>query len=390
MKIIHSSDWHLGRTLKGASLIDDQRRFLQDLAMLAREHGVQAVLVSGDVYDRAIPPTEAITTLADTLLDLSAICPVLMIPGNHDSATRLGFGAPLLAASGVHVLADIDEIGTPIHIGTGPQRALVYGIPFLEPELVHRTLNAERTHVGVLTAAMERIRQDIADRRLAAQRTGDPLPHTIVLAHAFITGGTESDSEKDVSVGGVADAPAGIFHGVDYVALGHLHAPQQISTSQTGTLRYSGSPLPYSFSEESHEKSVTIVTFDDDGGLSIDLAPTRVRRRMRTITGNLDSLLIDAELTDAEDDWIRAIITDERRPENAMARLQQRFPNAIELVFRELSLGAASATDVVTSEDPVEIALAFIEYVTGQSASSAEREHIVQALDGIRVQETHQ
>jgi exonuclease SbcD len=252
-------------------------------------------------------------------------------------------------------------------------------------------LEAEKSHEAVLTAAMDRVRADLATRAAAAEATGASRPRAVVMAHAFITGGAASDSERDVSVGGIADAPASVFAGVDYVALGHLHGPQELGNPGGPRTRYSGSPLPYSFSEESHEKSVTIVDIDADGLVSVELAAAPVPRRLRTIRGDLDTLLTDPNLADAADDWVRAIVTDVRRPENPMERLRERFPHAIELAWVPHVDGAPvpelSARVDPASTDPVETVLAFVEHITTKPATDAERALILKAVEQLRIQE---
>lgn len=385
MRLLHTSDWHLGRALKGVSLVEHQRAFLSDLADLVRARDIQAVLVSGDIYDRAIPPIEAVTLFADALLELSRQCPVIAIPGNHDSATRLGFGAPLLAPAGVHMIAGVEQCEHPVRIQSDDAQVLVYAIPYLEPELVFRELQCERSHASVLTAVMDRIRADISRQRRESIRIGRPDPYVVIMAHAFITGGGPSDSEKDVSVGGIADAPVDVFLGADYVALGHLHGPQQITSPGTMIAHYSGSPLPYSFSEEKHVKSVTVVQFTAEGHVSVEVVPTQLARRLRTITGTLDELLSDPDLGDAEDDWIRAILLDVIRPDHAMERLQTRFPNAIELVLMDQQFESLTIDNLPAADDPLAITTAFIEHVTGQSATTQEVDHIRAVIEDLRI-----
>ena len=253
MRFVHTSDWHLGRTWLSVPLIDQQRAFLHWLEQFVTTENVGAVLIAGDVYDRALPPADAVALFGDALLRLSRACPIVIIPGNHDSATRLGFLGPLLELGGVHVRAALTDVDNPVELTDASGATVrVYGIPYLEPVSARHVLECEATHEAVLTAAMDRIRRDDASR---------PAARTIVMAHAFIAGATSSDSERDVSVGGVSAAPASVFSDVDYVALGHLHRPQTLSTD-AGIARYSGSPIAYSFSEEGIEKSVTIIDVD--------------------------------------------------------------------------------------------------------------------------------
>ena len=224
MRVIHTSDWHLGRSFHQVGLLDAQVRFVDFLVDLVRSEKVGAVLVSGDVYDRALPSPETVSVLADALTRLvDAGAQVVLTSGNHDSAIRLGFAADLLARAGVHIRASVASIGTPVLLGD----VAVYPLPYLEPAVVGPALGvAERSHASVLRAAMGRVSDDLATRRLPS----------VVMAHAFVAGGTTSESEREIAVGGVSVVPADVFDGIGYAALGHLHRPQ---SNRRGPLRRS-------------------------------------------------------------------------------------------------------------------------------------------------------
>lgn len=390
MRLLHTSDWHLGRSLETVSLAEHQRAFLRWLADLVHEREVDAVLVCGDVYDRAIPSVEAVRLLEQALVALVPQCPVVLISGNHDSAARLGYGRELLSAVGVHLRASVDDIDRPVELaGEDGVSVLVYGLPYLEPEVVRTALAAEKSHAAVLTAAMDRVRADLAVRQQQAAESGLPAPRSVVMAHAFITGGQQSDSERDVSVGGVADAPASLFAGVDYVALGHLHGPQAVSTDPV--VRYSGTPLAYSFSEESHVKSVTIVDVGREGDVHIETVPTPVPRRLKKLTGDLDDLLSNPALVEHEQDWVWADLTDRRRPEDAMDRVRSRFAHAIQLSWQPRIAGdPLAAVDVridPTTADPVDVVLSFIEHVTSTAPTDDEAVLARESVERVRIAE---
>ena len=244
MRILHTADWHLGRPFHGESLLDAQAGIVDHVADVARDQAVDAILVAGDLYDRALPPVDAVRLADDALARLSEICPVVAISGNHDSAARLGFGAGLLARAGVHVRTDPAAIARPVVLGD----VCIYAIPYLEPDLTRVALGCEdRGHAAVLGAAMAAVRADLADRPTGTR--------SVVMAHAFVTGGVACASERDLAVGGAASVSASTFAGMDYVALGHLHGPQRIG--ERG--RYAGSPVAFSFSEARHRKSVAVV-----------------------------------------------------------------------------------------------------------------------------------
>src|SRR5581483_3138126 len=205
MRFLHTSDWHLGRTLHGEPLLDAQRDFLAWLVETAVAREVGAVLVAGDVYDRAVPSTDAVRLLDDALAGFAdAGCTVVMTSGNHDSAIRLGFGRALHRRAGVHLRTRVADIAEPVllHDDAGP--VAVYGIPYLLPDAVMDELGAERSHRSELRCAVQRLLSDARDRGIG---------RTVAIAHAFVTGGRPSESERDISVGGIADAPAAVFDG---------------------------------------------------------------------------------------------------------------------------------------------------------------------------------
>ncbi len=219
---------------------------------------MHAVLVAGDVYDRAVPTTDAVTLLDRALRGLAAArIPVLVTSGNHDSAVRLGFGSRLSELAGVHLRTGVADIARPVVLADEHGEVALYGIPYLLPDAVMDELGAERSHASVLAAAARLIRAERGERGIT---------RTVAVAHAFITGGAGSESERDIRVGGIGDAPASVFAGLTYVALGHLHGQQHVSAAAAGTtVRYSGSPLAFSFSERYHTKSVTLAEIDGAG-----------------------------------------------------------------------------------------------------------------------------
>ncbi|MFZ8927535.1 MAG: metallophosphoesterase family protein, partial [Candidatus Nanopelagicales bacterium] len=300
MRILHTSDWHLGRSFHGASLHEDQVAFVDWLVSVTADEAADLVVIAGDVYDRAVPPLEAGHLWQSALERLSELAPVLVTSGNHDSPTRLGFAGSLLGRAGVHLRTGIDLIDAPLRVtGRDGVEVAAYGIPYLEPDLQREALGAERSHTAVLTSAMDRIRADLSAR--------DGL-RSVVVAHAFITGSGEavvSESARDLRVGGVGDAPASVFAGVDYVALGHLHGAQEVRAPGATRMHYSGSPLAFSFSEESHVKSVTLIDVDAAGVADVSMIPVPVGRTLITLRGDLDTLRQDPALRVHAESWVR-------------------------------------------------------------------------------------
>ncbi len=389
MRILHTSDWHLGRSFHGASLHADQAAAIDWLVDIVAAEGVDLVIIAGDVYDRAVPPLESVQLWQSALERLSEITPVLVTSGNHDSPTRLGFAGSLLGRAGVHLRTGIDTIDSPVIItGSDGVTVAAYGIPYLEPDLHREALSAERSHTSVLSAAMDVIRADLA---------GHGGIRSVVAAHAFITGSADpvvSDSERDLRVGGIGDAPATVFAGVDYVALGHLHGAQDVRAPDATRVRYSGSPLAFSFSEESHTKSVTLVDLPAAGGADITLLPVPVGRPLVTLRGDLDDLLADSSLHAHSESWVRVVLTDARRPDHAMSRLREVWPYAVDLDFdtRRSAIGGdardSDARDIaLASADPVTVAASFIEHVTGTPPEPEESRALRDSVEAVRIAE---
>jgi exonuclease SbcD len=373
MRFLHTADWHLGRSFHGASLIDAQAAWATWLVDVAREASVDAILVSGDLYDRALPPVDAVRLADEALARLVEVAPVVVISGNHDSATRLGFGAGMFEPAGLHLRTDAGRIAEPVLIGD----TAVYGIPYLEPDIARPLLGVEdRGHGPVVDAAMARIRTDLAARASGTR--------SVVLAHAFVAGGAASESERDLAVGGAASVPASVFGGVDYVALGHLHAPQRVG----GIGRYAGSPVAFSFSEAAHAKSVAVI--DLDAVQTPELVPCPVSRPLAVLRGPLEELLWDGTLAQHEQSWVQVTLTDPVRPVDAMERVRARFPHAVVLAFEPEGAGArdeASYAVRLKGLDDRQLAAAFVEDVRGAAPSAEEQALLDDALAARRVAE---
>ncbi|MEU4132802.1 exonuclease SbcCD subunit D [Streptomyces wuyuanensis] len=379
MRFLHTSDWHLGRSFHRVNLLGAQEAFLDHLVTTAREHDVDAVLVAGDVYDRAVPPLAAVQLFDDVLHRLAdAGVPTVMISGNHDSARRLGVASGLIARAGIHLRTDPAGCATPVVLRDRHGDVAFYGLPYLEPALVRDEFRtATAGHEAVLGAAMDRVRADLAERA--------PGTRSVVLAHAFVAGGEPSDSERDITVGGVAAVPSGLFEGVDYTALGHLHGCQTVNER----VRYSGSPLAYSFSETHHRKTMWLVDLGPAGEIAAERLDCPVPRTLARIEGRLEDLLEDPALARHEEAWVEATLTDPVRPAEPMARLAERFPHTLSLVFapeRGDEDEAASYAERLRDRDDHQIAEDFVTHVRGGSGpDDRERAVLRGAFDDVRV-----
>jgi len=383
MRILHTSDWHLGRTLHGVDLTDHHAGFLDHLVELVRAERVDAVLVAGDVYDRAIPPVDSVELLSETLARLTELTHVVVTPGNHDSAARLGFGAAMFRDR-LAVRSQVSGVGEAVELpdrdgGTG---ALVYALPYLDPDLTRAELTEEgpdgtparpaRSHEAVTAAALRRVDRDLTRRRTD---DGARVP-AILVAHAFVTGGAASESERDIRVGGVDQVPSGVFGGpdlIDYVALGHLHGAQRVGRDGVDpVMRYAGSPLAFSFSEALHRKSTAVVDLGPDGVRAVELVDAPVARRLGDATGTLEELL-GRGFDHLADHWLRVTVTDDVRPGQMWAQVSRRFPHA--LVVQHVPTRTVLRTGVSAvgpQQDPLEVAAQFLEAAGGRPAGPDE------------------
>ncbi|HEV7720949.1 MAG TPA: exonuclease SbcCD subunit D [Iamia sp.] len=367
MRVLHTSDWHLGRLFHGASLLADQERALARVAAIARERAVDVVVVAGDLYDRAIPPADAVDLLAQVLQELRAGgAQVVAITGNHDSPNRVGALDPLLRAGGVTLRGRFDAAAPVVVPATdGGPDLVVHPVPYLEPlaaPLVPRAGGRPRraTQHEVLGRALDAVRAELAER--------GPV-RSVVVAHAFVAGAAPSDSERELSVGEVDRVPTSVFDGVTYTALGHLHRPQEVGPRAA----YSGSLLPYSFSETS-PSSVRVVELAADGSIEAEVVALGCERPVATIEGRLDALLSDPAHRAAEGAWVRARLRDEVLPRHAMARLRDRFPHTL-MLEHVRPAAIAPAADPRRRSGPVtdlDLVGAFLAERFGRPAEGAE------------------
>ncbi|KRE99219.1 DNA exonuclease SbcCD subunit SbcD [Nocardioides sp. Soil777] len=372
MRILHTSDWHLGRSFHREDLLGHQGVFVDHLLDVVERERVDVVVVSGDVYDRALPHVDAVH-LADEAFARLAASParVVVTSGNHDSAQRLGFGSRLIDASGVFIRTSAATVGTPVLLGDEHGPVAIHGLPYLDPRALAEPWRLPaRSHQAALDAAMLRVRADLTARSQSTR--------SVVMAHAFVAGAEPSDSERDISVGGVSRVATSSFAGIDYVALGHLHGRHTL----TEAIRYSGSPLAYSFSEADHRKGSWIIDLDAAGLAHAEFVEAPVPRRLARISGELEALLADPRLEVHQDAWVQATLTDRARPRHAMDRLRARFPHTLVLGFAPPS-GTTSTTPAARAagRSDHDVALDFVAELRGAPATPAESALLREAVD---------
>ena len=309
MRFLHISDLHLGKRVNEFSMLEDQAYILKEILNIIDEQKVEAILIAGDIYDKVIPSAEAVRLLDDFLTRIAAReLPVFLISGNHDSAERIAFGSRLMSSRQIYLSPVFESDVEPVTISDRYGEINIYMLPFVKPSLVKRVYPEEEiiTYQDAVNVAVQHMQID-TDKR------------NILLAHQFVTGAARCDSEE-LSVGGVDDVDASVFDGFDYVALGHIHGPQNIGSV---TVRYSGTPLKYSFSEEKHEKSVTVVDMYEKGCVSVHTVPLIPFRDMKTIKGSYMDIMSKQFYEDIKtDDYMRVILTDEDDIPDAAARIR--------------------------------------------------------------------
>ena len=374
MRILHTSDWHLGRSFHREGMLGHQATYVDHLLEVVASERIDLVVVSGDVYDRALPPVDAVRLADDTLARLAASrAKVVLTSGNHDSARRLGFSSRLIDAAGVFIRTDASGVGTPVLLDDEHGQVAVYGLPYLDPDAVREPWGLPvRSHEAALTEAMARVRADLAGR----------AARSVVLAHAFVAGDASpvqpSDSERDISVGGVSLVPTSVFDNVSYAALGHLHGRHTLSE----TVRYSGSPLAYSFSEASQVKGSWLVELGAHGMTAAEFVEAPVPRPLARLRGTIDELLTDPRLGVHESSWVQATLTDDSRPLQAMDRLRARFPHTLVLGF-EPTAGDPASVPIARTQGRSDhaIALDFVAAMRGTPATDQESGLLLAAAD---------
>ena len=364
MRFLHLSDLHLGKRVNEFSMLEDQAYILKEILNIIDEQKVEAVLIAGDVYDKVIPSAEAVRLLDDFLTRIAAReLPVFLISGNHDSAERVAFGSRLMSSRQIYLSPVFESDVEPITISDRYGEINIYMLPFVKPSLVKRVYPEEEiiTYQDAVNAAVQHMQID-TDKR------------NILLAHQFVTGAARCDSEE-LSVGGVDDVDASVFDGFDYVALGHLHGPQKIGKE---TVRYSGTPLKYSFSEANQKKAAVIVDVEEKGKINIQQIPFLPKHDMREIRGTyMEVTALDFYKDMKTDDYLHITLTDEEDIPDAIGKLRTIYPNIMKLSYDNLRTRAAvtvRGTAEVEEKSPMELLKEFYELQNNQPMTDEQEE----------------
>lgn len=373
MKFAHLSDLHLGKYLNQYSLMEDQEYILKQIIQRVREQDVDVVLVSGDIYDRAVPPGEAVALFDDFLSELAEdqrkVC---IISGNHDSPERIAFASRLIAASGVYLSPVYQGEIQPVRLEDSYGPVNIYMLPFIKPVHVRHFFPEEEIH-----SYTDAVRFAITHMNV------DGRERNVLLAHQFVTGATRSDSE-DISVGGLDNVDADVFDHFDYVALGHLHRAQNVGTNK---IRYCGTPLKYSFSECKDEKTVTIVELGNKEDILVDTVPLVPLRDMIELEGEFREVVSAPfyENVDTEA-FIRLTLTDEREVLDAFSRLRSIYPNLMTMDYKKRAVQKdqeAGGTRERTSLHPADLFGQFYQEMNRQPLWEAQQQYLLEKIEKI-------
>lgn len=363
MKLIHLSDLHLGKRVNEFSMLEDQQYILTEILQIIDREKPDGVMIAGDVYDKSVPSAEAVALLDDFLVRLAKRdLQVFLISGNHDSPERMAFGGRLMAQSGVHLAPVYDGKVSPSTLTDEYGPVNLYLLPFLKPAHVRRCFPEREilTYTDALAAAIEAMGVDPAQRN-------------VLVTHQFVTGAARCDSEE-ISVGGTDNVDVSVFEPFDYVALGHIHGPQQVGRE---TVRYCGTPLKYSFSEAKHQKSVTVVELGEKGAVSVRTVPLTPMRDLAELRGTYEELTFRGfyQGTSYPRDYVHITLTDEEDIPDAVSKLRIIYPNLMKLDYDNKRTRAGIVLERAEDQQrsPLELLEEFYEKQNGQPMGEEQR-----------------
>lgn len=374
MKFAHIADLHIGKRVHDFSMLEDQRYILEEMLRIFDEEKVDGVLIAGDVYDKTVPSAEAVQVFDDFITKLAKLeMPIYMISGNHDSAERLAFGAQLFENDGVYISPVYEGEVKKVEVEDVYGTVNIWLLPFLKPATVRHALQREdiNTYEEGVVAALQGCEIDTKQRN-------------ILVAHQFVTGADRSDSEE-TSVGGLDNVSAEVFEDFDYVALGHIHRAQKMGRE---TLRYSGTPLKYSFSEADHKKSVTILELLEKGRVEIHVVPLVPRRDMRKMRGTyMEVTAKDAYTEENKMDYLQITLTDEEDVPGALQKLRTVYSNLMRLEYdnaRTRENREVQAVEAQEQKSELELFEEFYELLNNESMKDEQVEFVEKLIQGLK------
>ncbi|MFC2165775.1 exonuclease SbcCD subunit D [Acidobacteriota bacterium] len=376
MRFIHTADWHLGRIFYGVYLTEDQVYVLDQLVEIVKDQKPDALLISGDIYDRAVPSPEAVELLDNVLtrIVLKHKVPVIIIAGNHDSPQRLGFASSLLKKQGLHVTSLVSSEINPVVIDDRNGPVFIYPLPYAEPAVARGALGNEdiNSHAAVMEEMLGRIKAIHPHKQ-----------RSIIMAHAFVVGGEGSESERPLSIGGAGTVESTVFSGFNYVALGHLHKPQSTGSEH---INYAGSLLKYSFSESDHTKSVNVVEMDGKGRCRIEKIPLSLRRDVRRVEGTFKEILKGPEKGRNKEDYLLGTLHDKGAILDAMIQLREVYPNVlhIERPFIDTSEKLTGFKGDLQKIDDAELFASFFSQVTDDKPTEDQISSFASVVDKLQ------
>lgn len=385
LKFFHTADWHLGKLVQGTNMVEDQRYILEQFVRDIEQEQPDAVIIAGDLYDRGVPPTEAVNLLDEVLetIVIKLKTPVLAIAGNHDSPGRLNFGSKLMQANGCHIIGQVKKELDPIILTDEAGEVHFYLVPYADPSMVRHVLEDEeiRSHNDAMKAIVEKITCKM-----------DPHSRHVFVGHAFVTPQGEeqentSDSERPLSIGGAEHVDANHFSSFHYTALGHLHQAHHVLNE---TIRYSGSPLKYSISEENHNKAYYIIELDENGKVEIEKRSLTPVRDMRTVEAKMDELLLHS----VNEDYVFVRLLDEAPVLSPMEKVRSVYPNAmhVERKFQLSVMETAQRKDQVERHkmDNLSLFRMFYKEVKGLEATEESEEIFKEVLNEMLMKDHEQ
>ena len=376
MKLIHLSDLHLGKRVNEVSMIEDQEYILHQILRIVKDEKADAVMLSGDIYDKSVPSAEAVTLFDEFLSRLAQLqVKVYAISGNHDSPERLAFGNRLMEGAGIYLSPVYNGNIAPLQLSDEHGMVNFWLLPFIKPAHVKRFYPDDtiESYTDAVRVAIEKMKIDTTQRN-------------VLLTHQFVTGASvDPDGSEEISVGGSDNVDASVFDGFDYVALGHIHGPQNIGSNR---IRYCGTPLKYSFSEEKHHKSVTVVNLGEKGELQLILRPLTPLHDLRTLRGSFaevtDKAFYEAEVCD---DYLHVVLTDEEDIPEAVGKLRLIYPNLMKLSYDNTRTRADQIIDAAEDtqrRSPLDLFNELYELQNNRPMSDVQRAFAQELIDALQ------